>query len=208
MELNTAVGDYAKAFTSFTDIGHYFTINISCPNAEGGQPFVDADKLHILLDSLDKIYTSKPVFIKLSPDITLEKVDTILDVAKKHRVHGIIVTNLTKKRDNPAILDLNIPAHGGISGKPVQSMSDDLIAHIYKRESGRFVIIGCGGIFTAEDAYRKIRLGATLLQLITGMIYQGPQVIGEINRGIVRLLSRDGYANISEAIGAAHNKQK
>lgn len=201
LDTDLAIKDYAKAFASLFDIGDYFTINISCPNTMGGQPFVDADKTDKLLNVIDQIQTNKPIFIKLSPDITVGQVDNLLDVAKKHRVHGIITTNLTKKRDNPKIKDSNVPNVGGISGKPVQEMSDDLISYIYKREGKRFVIIGCGGVFSAEDAYRKIRNGASLIQMITGMIYQGPQTIGEINRGLVNLLERDGLKNISEAVG-------
>ena len=201
VDYTTAILDYAKAFKAFDTIGDYFTINISCPNAENGQPFLESQRLEALLTKLDTISTTKLVFIKLSPDITLNNVDAILDVAKRHRVHGIICTNLTKKRNNARILDANLPSHGGVSGLPVQGLSDDLIAHIYKREGKRFVLVGCGGIFSAEDAYRKIRLGASLVQLITGMIFEGPQLVSEINRGLVKLTKRDGYTHISEVIG-------
>ncbi len=201
LDIHTAVKDYGKAFNAFVDIGDYFTINISCPNTEGGQPFNDDMKLDRLLNEIDKIETRKPVFIKLSPDISIPDIENILDVAKKHRVHGIITTNLTKNKKNPKILDKDIPKVGGISGKPVNQLSDDMITFIRKREGNRFVIVGCGGIFTAEDAYRKIRNGASLLQMITGMIFNGPQTISEINRGLVSLLKRDGFKNISEAVG-------
>ncbi len=201
LDIRTAVLDYAKAFRAFTDIGDYFTINISCPNAKGGQPFVAPHRLDYLLDILDEIPTKKPVFIKLSPDISFEVVDELLDVAKKHRVHGIICTNLTKKRNNPKIIETDLPDVGGISGKPVQDLSDKLLAYIYRRERERFVLIGLGGVFSAEDAYTKIRLGASLVQLVTGMIFEGPQVISEINRGLVRLLTRDGFVSVQEARG-------
>jgi dihydroorotate dehydrogenase len=94
-----------------------------------------------------------------------------------------------------------VPDVGGMSGKVVQDLSDNLIAYLYKKGKGKYTIIGCGGIFTAEDAYRKIKLGATLLQMITGMIYQGPQTIGQINYGLSRLIQRDGYKNITQAVG-------
>lgn len=201
VDIVAAIHDYVKAFRSLADIGDYFTINISCPNAQGGQPFVEAPALDRLLAEIDAIETSKPVFIKLSPDMSVPQVDALLEVAKKHRVHGIIVVNLTKKRDNPKILDKDVPAAGGVSGKPVSGMSDGLLSYIYKKERDRFVLVGVGGIFTAEDAYKKIRLGASLVQLITGMIYEGPQLIGEINRGLAQLLARDGFKTISEARG-------
>lgn len=213
LSTQVAVKDYAKSFEIFTEIGDYITVNISCPNAEGGQPFIEPDKLDLLFDRLDTVETNKPIFIKLSPDISFAEVDAILEIIKKHRIHGVICTNLTKKRDNPLISDKNIPNVGGISGKPVQGMADDLLSYIYKKEvlnsqntenrqGKRLVLVGCGGVFNAEDAYKKIRSGATLVQLITGMIFEGPQAISEINRGLVGLLERDGFLNISEAIGA------
>ncbi len=200
-DIDTAVKDYEKAFRAFTTIGDYFTLNISCPNTQGGQPFIKPEALERLLQKIDTIPTKKPIFIKLSADLTISEADAILDIVRKHRVDGIICVNLTKKRNNPKILEKNIPTTGGVSGKPVQESSDKLLAHIYKREGKRFVLIGVGGIFSAGDAYRKIRLGASVLQMITGMIFEGPQVVSEINRGLVELLKRDGFLNISEAVG-------
>ena len=201
LDTHKAVLDYAKAFKAFVDIGDYFTINISCPNALGGQPFVAPYRLDYLLDIIDEVKTRKPVFLKISPDISQYDLDSILDVAEKHRVHGIICTNLTKKKDNPKIIDENLPNVGGVSGKPVQELSDKMLSYVYKTRKNKFVIIGLGGVFNAEDAYKKIRLGASLVQMITGMIFEGPQVVSEINRGLIRLLDRDGFKNISEAVG-------
>ena len=201
LNINVAIKDYAKSFELFSDIGDYFTINISCPNTLGGQPFMNPSELDLLFERLDVIETKKPIFVKLSPDISFVEVDIILEVIKKHKVHGIICTNLTKNKDNPNLLDKNIPSIGGISGKPLQNLSDDLLSYIYKKEGSRFVMIGCGGVFNAEDAYKKIRSGATLIQMITGMIFEGPQVISSINHGLVYLLKRDGFSSISEAIG-------
>lgn len=200
--LNTrkAIEDYARAFRSLADIGDYTTVNISCPNAQGGQPFMSSHRLDYLFDILDTIPTKKPIFIKMSPDMTFGQVDEVLSVLKKHRVQGIIASNLTKKKDNPKIVDA-LPPVGGVSGKPIQDLSDKLIEYIYKKEGKRFIIIGCGGVFTAEDAYRKIRKGATLIQMITGMVFEGPQVISEINKGLVKLLKRDGFKTLGEAVG-------
>lgn len=200
-DLETGVSDFAKAFKTMEPSAGYLTINISCPNTEGGQPFTDPAKFSRLMDVIDAIPTAKPIFIKLSPDLAKETLDAILEIARAHRVHGIICTNLTKKRDNPLILDTGLPPVGGISGKVVQNLSDEMLAYIYKKEGSRFVLVGCGGVFNAEDAYKKIRLGATLIQMITGMIFEGPQVVGEINRGLVTLLRKDGFQSIAEAIG-------
>ncbi len=198
------IKDYLEGFNAFKDIGDYFTINISCPNTFGGQPFHIAENLNRLLKEIDKVKTSKPIFIKFSPDLSKLEVDGILSVVKKHLVQGFIMGNLTKKRNNKKILDDNVLPVGGLSGKVVESLSDTLISYLYQQTKGKYIIIGCGGVFTAEDAYKKIKLGASLIQLITGMVYQGPQTIAEINRGLVKLLKKDGYKNISEAIGTAN----
>ena len=206
VEMERGIADYEKAFRSFLDIGDYFTINISCPNAFGGEPFTTPESLDALLQRIDQIKTEKSIFLKMPVDLSIAQLDELVTVADRHRVHGFVLSNLTKKRDRPEIKQQEIQGinKGGISGKPTAAASNALIAHLFKRTNGRYIIVGCGGVFSAEDAYEKIRQGATLIQLITGMIVEGPQLIGEINRGLVRLLQRDGYKNIKEAIGAAH----
>ena len=210
--LESAIKDFAKAFKVMEPIGDYITVNISCPNAQSGQPFIDPHKLDNLFNTLDKIPTKKPVFIKLSPDLSHDELDSILDIAHKHKIDGIITTNLTKNRDNLNVIDEHVPDIGGMSGKAVKDLADDTLAYISKKELSwgtsknkngkKFVLIASGGVFTAADAYKKIRLGASLVQMITGMIYEGPQVISEINRGLVELLKKDGFTNITQAIGA------
>lgn len=200
-DILSAANDFAKAFRIMEPLASYITVNISCPNTHGGQPFIIPSNLDQLFNLLDTIPTSKPVFIKLSPDMTKEQIDTLLEIIRKHRIHGIVCTNLSKNKNNPKIKDKIIPEKGGLSGKVVENLSDELISYIYKKEGKRLIIIGSGGVFTAEDAYRKIRLGASLIQMITGMIYEGPQVISEINRGLVGLIKRDGFCNIKEVIG-------
>jgi dihydroorotate dehydrogenase len=205
-DLHVGVADYVKAYKAFTTIGDYFTINISCPNAFGGQPFTDPVSLEALLSEIDLLPKKKPVFIKFSPDLSKLEVDALLDVVARHKIDGFVISNLTKKRENDQIVDKDIPEKGGMSGKVVQALSDEMISYVYQKTQGKYVIIGVGGIFTAEDAYTKIKNGASLVQLITGMIFEGPQIISDINRGLVKLLQQDGYTNISQAIGAAHRK--
>lgn len=196
------IQDYAKAFRAFAEIGQMFTINISCPNAYGGEPFTDPDRLERLLTEIDKIQTSKPIFLKLAVDLSTDVLDQLLDVAARHRVHGIICSNLTKNRNNERIVETTVPDKGGLSGKIVQGLADSQLTYVAQRSNGRFTLIASGGVFTAEDAYRKIRRGASLVQILTGMIFEGPEVVGDINRGLVRLLAKDGFKNISEAVGA------
>jgi len=195
------INDYTKAFGTFAEIGSFTTVNISCPNAFGGQPFTEPDMLEALLSRLEEIPTKKPTFVKFSPDLDFKKIDELLEVIGRHKIQGIICSNLTKNRNNKNILEINLPQNGGLSGKVVEKLADELIAYVYKKTKGKYVVVGCGGVFSAEDAYKKIRLGASLVQLITGMIYEGPQVVGEINAGLVKLLLRDGFKNISEAVG-------
>lgn len=197
------IEDYVKAYKAFDTIGSYMTINISCPNAFGGQPFTDRERLDMLLKEIAKLPKPKPVFLKLSPDLDQKAIDSIIQVARKYTVDGFIIANLTKKKqNNPLISDENVPEDGGLSGKVVEQQANELIEYVYRKTQGEFVIIGCGGVFSAEDAYTKIKLGASLIQMISGMIFEGPQVISEINRGLVKLLQEDGYASIGEAVGS------
>lgn len=198
--LDDGIRDYVKAYTLMQEIGDIFVINISCPNAYGGQPFHNADSLNKLLSSITKIKTKKPIFIKLSPEIDKKNLDNIIALALKYGVKGMICSNLSK---NNKILD-NKKFNGGLSGKPAEKLSNAQIKYVYRKSKGRLIIIGVGGIFSAKDAYEKIKLGASLVQLITGMIYEGPQLISEINQGLVQLLKEDGLDHISEAIGMAN----
>lgn len=198
------IKDYLKAYRTFVEaeVGDYFTINISCPNAFGGEPFTTPEKLDRLLSVIRRVPSGKPIFIKMPAEISNEMLDGLIEAARRYHIAGFISTNLAKSRENEAIVDSFVPENGGMSGKVVRELSDKQIEYIYKKCGKEFVIIGCGGVFTAEDAYRKIKLGASLIQMITGMIYHGPQVVKEINCGLVNLLHKDGFSNISEAVGA------
>jgi len=212
------IADYLKAYKAFlkTKVGDYFTINISCPNTFGGEPFIAPEKLEQLLKEFSLLRDQRPLLIKLPPDLSEENLDIIIELSNKYKINGFISTNLTKDRNNQQIKNKTkepLPTDkGGLSGKIVEELATKQISYIYKKlnpltgglpKSERPIIIGCGGIFTAEDAYNKIKAGASLLQLITGMIFEGPQVISEINQGLAELLKKDGYKNISEAIGQA-----
>ena len=200
------IADYKGCFEKVikSKIGDYITINISCPNAYGGETFTDPLLLKDLLSELGAFLAFKPVFIKMPADISRENLEKLLSICLNYSVRGIILTNLAKDRTSASIdqdeIKKAIP-HGGISGKPTFAKSNDLIGFAYKNFGKDFIIVGCGGIFSAEDAYKKIKLGASLVQLITGLIFRGPQLVGEINRDLVSLLLRDGFNNIKDAIG-------
>lgn len=203
------INDYYESIKYLIENGikGYITINISCPNTFGGEPFTTSEKLDKLLKKIYTLDIPNPVFIKMPINLSEKEFDGLLKVAIKYGVDGVVIGNLTKVRDENLIKD-EIPAHvqGGISGKPTWELCNNLIEYTYKNYKGKLVIVGVGGIFSAEDAYEKIKLGSNLVQLITGMIFQGPQLIGEINHELVKLLEKDGYRNISEAVGAYHRK--
>ena len=200
--------DYYLSLKRLQKYADYVTINISCPNTFGGEPFTEPKKLDKLLAKLNTLKSNKPRYIKLSPDLSIKEVDSILKIVKKYNIQGFVISNLVKKRETTKIpmLAFSRVGKGGLSGKPVQDRSDNLISYIYKKTKGQYTIIGVGGIFNAKDAYEKIISGASLVQLITGMIYEGPMVIKKINKGLVRLLEKDDFTNISQAVGSKHKK--
>lgn len=208
VEVAAGVADYIKAYRAFsqTKVGDYFTINISCPNAFGGLPFTAPDRLALLLEAIAKEPKTRPIFLKMSPDISRADLDQIINLAEQYKIDGFISTNLTKDNGHSNVIDKIKEAlptdKGGLSGKAVAGLADEQLRYLAQCTGQKFILIACGGIFTATDAYRQIRAGASLIQLATGMIFQGPQAIGAINHGLVRLLKRDGFNNISEAVGA------
>lgn len=201
VETQKGIEDYVKAAKAFRNIGGYITVNISCPNTFGGEPFLEPGKLRILLEKVEDLKLQKPIFIKLAPDLSEKELEELIDVTEVFKIDGYICSNLSKDRTSKKIMEKNISEKGGISGKVAEDNSNSQISYVYKKTGGKKIIIGCGGIFSAEDAYKKIKLGASLVQLITGMIFVGPQLIGEINSGLIELLKKDGFKNISEAVG-------
>lgn len=193
---------FKKAEKNLPQITHY-ELNISCPNLKTGESFMTPEKLKALLKEIEKLKIKKPIFIKMPTDISPAESNALLKAADKFTITGAIIGNLTKDRKNPDLDPEEVAAagKGNFSGKPTEKRTNNLLKAAYKEFHDRYIFIGCGGIFNAEDAYRKIKLGATAVQMITGMIYQGPQVIGQINQGLVKLMREDGCDHISEAIG-------
>jgi len=211
LELNTqrkSIEDIVSAFAKFeqSSLPHsYYELNISCPNLKGDVEFYTPTHLDELLIEVDKLSITRPVFVKMPIEKSDTDVEAMLTVIEKHSPKGVIFGNLQKDRKDPSFDSSEIvnAGKGNFSGKPTYERSNELIRLTYRQYKDRFVIIGCGGIFSAADAYTKIRLGASLLQLITGMIYEGPQLVAQINMGLEELLKRDGHKHISEAIGAS-----
>lgn len=198
------ISDYFEClkYLESENVGDFYTINISCPNTFGGEPYTTEEKLEKLLKKVSELNIKKPTFVKMPINLSIEEFDTLLRVIIKYKLTGVVIGNLTKVRD-PELIKDEIPEYikGGISGLPTQKLNNDLISYTYKKYGKELIIVGVGGIFSASDAYEKIKRGASFVQLITGMIFEGPQLIGEINHGLTKLLKVDGYKNISEAIG-------
>ncbi len=202
-----SVEDVVNAFTLFEKSSvnnSYYELNISCPNLFGEISFYPKKNLRGLLTEIEKLRLKKPIFIKMPIEKTDTEVLEMLDVIANFSIKGIIFGNLQKNRKDPALNVGEVEKFkvGNFSGKPTEKRSNELIKLAYKKYKKKLVIIGCGGIFSAEDAYQKIRLGASLVQLITGLIFRGPQLVSEINLDLIKLLKRDGFKNISEASGS------
>lgn len=182
------IEDILKTFTLFekSNVKHsYYELNISCPNTFGGEPFTSPERLKILLTALEKLKLSKPVYVKMPIDQSKKETLQMLETIDKFTVAGVIFGNLTKDKENPDIDEADREkwkaVKGNLSGKPTWNRSNELIKLTKRNFKDRFTIIGTGGIFNGKDAIEKLELGADLVQLITGMIYEGPQILGEIN---------------------------
>ena len=205
--LEEGIQDYRKAYLHMHPLGAYTTINVSCPNTSDGITYQDPHKLALLLETIAKEKHTKPVFLKIKSDFTNAELAEVVDVAEKHPwVTGFIISNLRTNRNglntSKELLD-HLSIRGALSGLPVQEQSNKAISFVSKRTQK--IIIGCGGIFTGKDAYDKIKSGASLLQLVTSLIYEGPGVVSRINRELVDLMQKDGYGKIADLIEDARS---
>jgi dihydroorotate dehydrogenase len=209
--LEQASTDYLESFKLLHDWGDYFVVNVSSPNTPGLRSLQDAAQLSTILDILQqKNQGIKPILVKIAPDLEWEAIVSILDLAKTYQLAGIIATNTTIRRDGlktQILRETRKPISeeaGGISGLPVRQRSTEVIRFIWQQTSGKLPIIGVGGIFTADDAWEKITAGATLIQVYTGWVYEGPWMVRRILQGLLNKLEENGFNSISEAVGYAN----
>ncbi|MBF2013892.1 MAG: quinone-dependent dihydroorotate dehydrogenase [Rivularia sp. T60_A2020_040] len=212
--LTEAANDYGHSFKLLKNYGDYFVVNVSSPNTPGLRKLQDATMLASILDALRaENDLQKPIFVKIAPDLEWEAIREIVSLAQSYQLAGIIATNTTIKREQ---LKTQILAQtgkliseeaGGISGKPVRERSTEIIKYIWQQTQGEMPIIGVGGIFTAEDAWDKITAGASLVQVYTGWVYEGPGMIRRILQGLLLKLEQNGLSNISEAVGLAADSE-
>lgn len=205
-EAKDPIEDILATFLLLYPLADYVTVNASCPNVEGHLLQQEKTFLNYLLQELiiARAFLMKkegyhPILVKVSPDLTWQALDDVLEVAERWGIDGVIATNTTLRRDglvSPLKNEI-----GGLSGAPLRQRSAEVIAYIYRRLP-HLPIIGVGGIFTARDAWEKIRAGASLVQVFTGMIYEGPFIAKDINMGLVELLEQEGLSTITEMVGA------
>lgn len=209
VETKDAVADFLSCFDALFPHGDFFTVNVSSPNTPNLRELQDKNLLSELLSALQEKNTQlakqakidpKPVFVKIAPDMEFDQVDEIIEVVDQEKLTGIVATNATAfKREG--LKSANGREPGGLSGRPITAMVTHFISHIYRNTRGRLPVIGVGGIFNAQDAYEKIKAGANAVQIYTGWIYEGPGAVKRINKGLLRLLERDGLKHISDAVG-------
>jgi dihydroorotate dehydrogenase len=209
-ELHDAPEDYRHSFRLLKECGHYFVVNVSSPNTPGLRSLQATDQLEPILDALmSENNSQKPFLVKIAPDLENDAIAAIVDLAQQYQFAGIIATNTTIQRaglQTQTIAQTSRPITeeaGGISGAPLRSRSTDIIRFIWNYTNGQLPIIGVGGIFTAEDAWEKITAGASLVQVYTGLVYEGPAMLRRVSDGLVDRLHHHGMTTLTDAIGSA-----
>ena len=198
------VDDYLICFRKFYNLADYITINISSPNTENLRDFHNQDELNSLIDKLKnekkELNSNIPLAIKVSPDLNDDQINEVSKIIMEQEIGIIIVSNTTdKNREN--LKNINKLEKGGLSGKPIEKISNEAISKFYKILKDKTKIIGVGGVSNGQDAFEKITSGATLVQLYTGMVYRGPRIASKISKELIDLLKNKGFKNVSEAIG-------
>jgi len=209
--LEKATEDYLASFELVYKVADYVAVNVSSPNTPQLRELQQSEQLTSLLSALqtrrrelqERYRKQVPLLVKLSPDLDRGDLEMIVDVIERLQIDGIIATNTTVSRENLRTDAKRVQAcgEGGLSGKPLSNRATSIIARLYELTRGRIPLIGVGGIFNAEDAWEKISAGASLVQLYTGFIYQGPYIAQQINEGLAKILAREGIASLDAAIG-------
>jgi dihydroorotate dehydrogenase len=216
--LEDAVADYLKSFEGVYPVADYIAVNVSSPNTPRLRELQQSDHLEELLRALQERNEQLaeqpdgrgilPLLVKLSPDLNADELRSIVAVAQRNKVAGLIATNTTTARAHLKTRReaLDACGEGGLSGAPLRRRSAEVIATLYNMTDGSLPLIGVGGIFTAEDAWEMISAGASLLQIYTGFIYEGPTIARKMNDGLRRIVSDRGFVSLDEAVGSRANE--
>jgi dihydroorotate dehydrogenase len=213
--LEKAPEDYAKSFRALKPHLDFFVVNVSSPNTPNLRKLQDKSALDEILAAIQEIQggpaessnqPSRPVLVKVAPDLSFDALDEMLQLVKPRRIAGIVATNTTISRPGASDPELQrvYSESGGLSGRPLRPRSTEVIRHLYGQTQGNLPIIGVGGIFDAADAWEKIAAGASLVQIYTGMVYEGPGTAKAIVKGLLEKLEQAGLGELKEAVGIAH----
>ncbi len=212
--LANAAEDYAKSLKALLPLLDFFVVNVSSPNTPNLRELQDKAALNDIFCAMNEVRdhsaeSRKPVLVKVAPDLSCEALDQILELIGPRKIDGIVATNTTISR--PEASDERVrkvyAETGGLSGKPLRRRSTEVIRHLYRQTRGTVPIIGVGGIFNAQDAWEKITAGAVLVQVYTGMIYEGPGIARAIVTGLLERMSANGITNLRDAVGIESREQ-
>jgi dihydroorotate dehydrogenase len=203
-DANNREADYIECLKTFYNVADYITINISSPNTENLRNLHDQSKLNDLLKTIEKekknLGSKIPIVVKVSPDINEQEINKISEVLLSNKINGVIISN-TSDSTRDDLVNIQKYQKGGLSGKPIKKKSTILIGKFYNLLKGRIKIIGVGGVDSGESAYEKFLAGANYVQLYTGMVYRGPNIVSMIKKELKELLIKDGVKNFSEIVG-------
>ena len=204
-----ALDNYLKSFELASEVADYVAVNVSSPNTPHLRELQKADALEELLKALQKRnqeLRAKPLLVKIAPDLSEAEIEAIVDIALRLNLDGIIATNTTIKRENLKAKNVESIGSGGLSGKPLNDRSNEVIRQIYRFSKGNLPIIGVGGVFDAEDAFEKIASGACLIQSYTGFIYKGLTFARDVNFGLARIIKEKGFESLDQVVGINRGK--
>jgi dihydroorotate dehydrogenase len=194
------VADYVAGVRSMSPVARYITINVSSPNTPGLRGLQDAGMLDALLAAVAEARSDKPIFLKVAPDLNDGDPERIVRAALDHKIDALVVGNTTVSR--PPLKSRLARESGGLSGEPLKPLALDALRRFRSASGGEIPLIGVGGIATADDAWERIRAGASLVQLYSAMVYEGPGIARRLAHGLADRLKREGFANIGEAVGS------
>ena len=212
--LDKAAEDYANSFRVLRAHLDFFVVNVSSPNTPNLRQLQDKQALDEIFSSLQQVQSEKsngrahvPILVKVAPDLSFEALDEILELAGPRQIAGIVATNTTISRPAPGTASAQrvYAEAGGLSGSPLKARSTEVIKHLHQQTKGKLPIIGVGGIFTAADAWEKIAAGAALIQVYTGLVYEGPAICKNIVSGLVDRLEEKRLRKLTEAVGCEAN---
>jgi len=195
---DAAPADYRETYEHVADGGDFFVVNVSCPNSQGFEELQNRDAMTAIFEELQDA-GAEPLLVKLSPDLPEPAVEDTLDLVTELGLDGVVATNTSTERPD-GLRSANATETGGLSGDPIEDRATDTVRFVAERVD--VPVVGVGGVSSAEGAYRKIRAGASLVQLYTGLVYEVPSLAREINEGLGDLLERDGFDSVEDAVGA------